>query len=123
MSVVFIAPHVVPETSITLPNPKLSNSEGLLNSLNLQRSMNGTRRTFVKVTPDVLLRMEFDLERTQVEMVYQFIKYYSNKEVRLIYFDGKTYRGYILSNPLQIQFKNATNSADVLIEFRGRLYE
>lgn len=122
MSTTILAPHFNPEVSITLPNPKLSNSINSNNTVKIIRSMDGTRRTYVKTNDDVTLRMEFDLSRLEAQALYELIFNYVDKKVRVITFDNTTYVCNILTNPVQLQFKNRWNSVDFLLELRGRVY-
>lgn len=63
MTLMLQAPYPDIQTTSILPNPKASDFQNQTHSLDVHRSMNGVKYTYVKSKPDRRLTMNFTLSR------------------------------------------------------------
>lgn len=73
-------PYPAIETTTALPNPQFSDTEDRRISVEVRRSLNGTKRSYVKTNLRVALDYDFTLRRGKALELREFIlKYYAEK--------------------------------------------
>lgn len=98
------APCEGPTAAILLPNPNVEDSEALEHQLNFNRSMNGTRHTYVKSSTDRKLIYEFsDIGRGKILEVQAFLKQFRGKRIRLTNFRGEIWKVFINQSGTEFQ--------------------
>lgn len=111
---------VAAQTTI-LPNPSLSDSVQPLSTVNLRRTMGGSRVTYVKSRGRKKYLWTFKLSTEKAWELRAFVKEYSSRVISIIDWNDNILRGYIRSNP--IEFNHAQydplchESVEVTLEF------
>jgi hypothetical protein len=119
------APFPTIEVATLLPNPELNDGIGNKHSFNLQRSMDGTKRTYIRTLTRKLLTFNFRLTRMKSLELQAFVNSYFSSRWRITDHLGRQFVGYLANNPFELQVANrALNSAgddyvDVTIQFEG----
>jgi hypothetical protein len=83
MSVILQAPYPQLETASILPNPEFSDVESHQHSVIIKRSMNNTKRTYVRSSDRFLLTYTFRLTRGKALEVEAFIRAYYGSKMKL----------------------------------------
>lgn len=102
MSVFLRAPYPSVQTTTTLPNPLLGDSEGATVEVATRRTLDGTLFTYVKTKHDRRrLHLNFRVTRTKGLEVYEFIRSYHASP--MLYYDhlDRIWLGYIMNNPFE----------------------
>lgn len=103
MSFILVAPVPLVETTTVLPNPKFGDSEAATGELNILRTVNGRRRTYVKSKNRRKLQWDFDLTRNKAMELFEFYRSYNSKKVFIKDHNDRRWEGFIVSNPLEIE--------------------
>lgn len=126
MSVQFRAPFPGVTTVCVLPNPRLGDSEANTDTVSLRRSMNGTKRTYVKSSTRRKLLLEFRLSREKAHEWINFVRSYHSTQLLYIDHLARTWSGYLMNNPVELEtFARGVGSAShgervsMTIEFEG----
>lgn len=120
MSFVMMAPHELVQTTILLPSPEFGDSDNIVAAINLKRSMNGKKRTYINTTPEEQLVYEFVLTREKTLEVLAFIDVYYTYNIRIINHKGETYVCKIMNDPIDISIFRYGEEANFRLELRGR---
>jgi hypothetical protein len=96
------APYPSIQSSVVLPSPKWGDSVGLVSTLQILRTMNGTRYTYVHSKDGrKTLQWDFTISRHKAFELRAFITaYHSYKIVVTDHNDDKWY-GYLINNPFE----------------------
>lgn len=121
------APWPGPTTTHFMPNPLSGDSVGSTNTLEIKRSMNGTRYSYVK-SRDQRKRLlwNFRLSKDKALEMRSFFDTYTGTQCKIIDHLGKEYIGYFITNPFD--FESVSRSVgspgnntihQIQIEFQG----
>jgi len=102
MSFTLQAPYPSIQTTSVLPNPTFGNSEGVVQSQNIKRSIDGTVRTYIKRAGRRKMAWSFVLTRNKAVELREFAHSYHASKILAEDHDGRRYAGYIMNNPLEI---------------------
>jgi len=95
------APASGPLTTTLLPNPKFSDHDRLRATVTIRRTIDGAIHTYVKKkSKSKSYLWDFKLTKNKALELLEFYKAYNADEV-LVYWEDRTYRGYIKNNPLE----------------------
>lgn len=129
MSFILSAPVPLIETTTVLPNPKFGDSEGTTGELNILRTVNGRRRTYVKSKGRRKLRWDFNLSRNKALELLEFYRSYNSRSIFVEDHNGRRWVGWITNNPFEIEMARrgvptrqdwpVGEIATVTIEFEG----
>lgn len=121
MSFVMMAPHQLVQTTMLLPSPEFGDSDNIVAAINLKRSMNNTKRTYINVPSDEYLIYEFILTRGKTLEVIEFLKIYYPYDVRIINHKNETYVCKIMTDPFDFSLFRVAEESTFRLELRGRL--
>lgn len=99
MSFVMQAPVPGIETTSVLPSPQFNNTEGRRLFVEMRRSMNNKKRSYVKSNTRSKLSYSFEVTRNKGEEIKQFILSYYGSKIRWTDHLGDVWEGYFTSNP------------------------
>jgi hypothetical protein len=128
MSVRLAAPYPAIEAVTYLPNPEFGDSEGTVNFLDLKRSINSTRYTYVRAKDGrKRLQFRFGLTRMKALELRAFIFAYHSTKISLTDHLGQVWHGYITTNPNEFESTSAIKGTpgtgsvrvNIQIEFEG----
>lgn len=86
---------------ILLPSPELADTRNQLNSVVLNRAMDGTVITYVRRISGSLRQYSFLLTRKKSIEYYQFMQRYLGQQVTILWL-SETLVGYIKVNPVEL---------------------
>jgi len=125
--VVLEAPFEAIDAVIILPNPLHTDTENLISSINLRRSMNNKKYTYVKSSDNRILRYTFTLNRNKALELQDFFRFYNANFMKMSNWKGEIWKVQLKTNP--IDFSQVTRYSptgarvDVNLEFEGtRVY-
>lgn len=126
MTVRLGAPYPALQTFTYLPNPQFGDLEGARQTVNVKRTINNTRYSYVK-TKDTRkrLQLQFTLTRGKALELRAFIVSYYRSKVQLVDHLGETWVGYITTNPNEFESTGRAVGApgnelqNIQIEFEG----
>jgi hypothetical protein len=101
MSVILQAPFPSLTTATILPNPQLANVESHRQTVEFHRSLNNTKRTYVKSSSRKLLTFAFRLTKGKALELEAFIKLFYASRIKMIDHEGKTWIVNFESNPFE----------------------
>ena len=124
------APYPLLQTTTMLPNPRFSDSEALMVSVNRKVAMDGTRYTYVKRKDQRRkLVWSFTLTRNKALELRAFIYSYFASKVKAIDHNGREWIGHLTSNPFEFDTTERAAPAiapmlrgehvNIAIEFEG----
>ncbi len=117
------APYHSLQTTILLPCPIFDDTENLISDINLKRAMNGETYTYVKRSPNKILRYTWKLARMKALEVQEFIRFYNSSEMRAINWKGEVWRLHMINNPSDFaqvsRWDPTTDRTDISLEFEG----
>jgi hypothetical protein len=129
MAFTFLAPLPLPETTTVLPNPNFSNSEATTAEVNILRTVNGSRRTYVKTKQRRRLQWNFTTTRNKALELFEFYRSYHAHEIFVRDQDERTFRGFIVNNPFEIEISRrgapaiqnwpVGETCEIQVEFEG----
>ena len=111
MSVILQAPYPVIETTTTLPNPQFSDVEGRKVQVEVRRSMNNTKRTYVKSNERRALTYSFRLTRAKALELRALVTAYYRSKLLLTNHKNERWLVNFTSNPFE--FTGSERAADV----------
>jgi hypothetical protein len=115
MAFTLLSPSPLIETVTVLPNPNFGDTESTAAELNILRTVDGSRRTYVKTrgsggsTNSRRLRWDFRLTRTKALELLEFYRSYSSVKVAIEDHNGRTWVGNFVNNPLEVQMARRGN--------------
>lgn len=131
MAFTLTAPVPLIETTTVLPNPKFGDSEGTTGELNILRTVNGRRRTYVKSKGRRKLKWDFNLSRNKALELFEFYRAYNSQSIFVQDHNNRRWVGFIVNNPFEIEMsrRGAPTRQDwpvgeicqVTLEFEGTL--
>ena len=90
-------------TNIVLPNPQFGDSEATTGELNIIRSVNGKRRTYVKSKGGRRkLNWSFRLTRNKSLELLEFMRSYHGDTIFIEDHNGRLWQGNIVTNPFEM---------------------
>ena len=101
MSFLLEAPFPALTTSTLLPSPLFSNTNAAQHEINIKRSNDGTRRTYVKNIPRRKLIWNFRLDREKGLELRKFLSTYYADKIKITDQDGTVWFGYLTNNPFE----------------------
>jgi hypothetical protein len=110
------------------PNPVFGDAESALQTMEIKRSINNTRYTYVKTRNQRRrLSFRFDLSQAKAFELMEFIRSYHRVQVQIVDHLSQKWIGYIITNPNEVesQAKAIKNEGamfghgNVQIEFEG----
>lgn len=105
------APYPAIETTSILPNPEFSDVQTGKSEIQIRRSMNNTKRTYVKSSTRELLSYTFSLTRGKSLELQAFIEAYYRFQIKLTNHKAEIWVVNIVNNPFE--FTGAGRSASV----------
>jgi hypothetical protein len=128
MSVRLAAPYPGTQCISYLPNPEFGDSEGQVSFIEIKRSINSTRYTYVRAKDGrKRLQMRFTMTRMKALELRAFIYAYHSTRMSLTDHLGNLWVGYITTNPNELENVSAIfgtvgtgqTRASIQIEFEG----
>lgn len=97
------APYPGLQTTTILPNPALSDTEGLTDAVISKRAMDGTLYTYVR-TKNGRRKMQwtFRLSRNKGLELIAFLRSYFASSIHVVDHNGRTWVGNFTNNPFEI---------------------
>ena len=96
------APYPALQTTIILRRPSFSDGESLTDSVNMKRSTNGTRYTYVKTKNGRRkITWKFDLTRPKSIELMNFMAAYFSSKVQVVDHRGRIWIGNFTNNPVE----------------------
>lgn len=99
MSVIIQAPYPQVETATILPNPQFSDVESHQHSVAFKRSMNNTKRTYVKSSSRYILTYAFRMTRGKTLELEAFVKSYYGSRIKMTNHNNEDWLVYLSNNP------------------------
>ncbi len=131
MAFILVAPVPLTETTTVLPNPNFGDQEGATGELNILRTVNGRRRTYVISKERRKLRWDFTLSRNKALELFEFYLSYNAERISIKDHNERRWVGIITNNPFELQMDRrgvptrqnwpVGESCAVTIEFEGTL--
>ena len=122
------APYPAIETITVLPNPEFGDSESLTNTVSIRRSMNGTKRTYVKRNARRRMLLDYTLSREKSLELILFVRQYHSTRLGFQDHLGREWQGYLINNPVELEtvrrgngVSNSSERVTVRLEFEGEL--
>jgi len=98
------APHPLIQTTTVLPNPLFGDQEASTGSINILRSINGVRRTYVKSRAGRRkFKWDFSLTRNKALELLEFYTSYHSHIIFIEDHNGRKWLGNITNNPFEIE--------------------
>ena len=119
MSVILKAPAASPETTSILPNPELADVENSQKQLFIKRAMDGTKRTYVRRSPNRLLTYTFRLQRAKLLEVEEFVRSYHSQSILMINHKGENWTVSFVSNPFEFGIDRRGNDGVITFNLEG----
>lgn len=101
MSFILQAPVPALQTTTQLPSPQFNDSEGRRLVVDVKRSMNNTKRSYVKSSARSRVTYTFLLSRMKALELRAFIQSYYAAKLRWIDNLGDVWQGYLTGNPVE----------------------
>lgn len=95
-STAFMAPHNLPQTTIVLPNPKLSNDVVGVNQVIVKPFTDGSIKTYKRTSNRRIFSLSFELTQAKDEELRRFVRAYSAVQWRFFHWDQTTWAVYLL---------------------------
>ena len=86
---------------ITLPSPELNDTRNQLNSVQLERAMDGTVVTTVKRVTGEKRSFQLILTRKKSIELYRFLQLYIDEKLTILW-GSETLVGYVLGDPVEL---------------------
>jgi len=121
------APYPALTTTTQLPNPKFGDTEGILASFDMKRTMSGQKYTYVKPRGRMKMLWSFDLARKKAQELRELYNAYNSSQVKITDHIGNTYVGYFTSNPFEFESvarhsaRAGYSAQQIQVEFEGTL--
>jgi len=90
------------QTTTLLPSPEFNDSESRRLSVEMKKTVDGTKFTYVKKNTRSKLLYTFALSRLKMLEVRAFIQAYFRAKVRITNHKGEVWEGHFVSNPFEI---------------------
>lgn len=103
MTFTLVAPNPLIETTTKLPNPNFGDQEGATGELNILRTVNGRRRTYIISKDRRKLRWDFTLSRNKALELFEFYRSYNAERITIKDHNNRQWVGIITNNPFEIQ--------------------
>jgi len=114
------APLPAVQTTSFLPNPQKGDVENLLHNIDLKRSMNGTKYTYVKSNSNRRLTYEFRLTRMKGLELRAFIQSYYDSEIKMTNHKAEVWHVRLVNNPFE--FSSASGeTVTIQLQFEGEM--
>ncbi len=115
-----LAPLPTIAAKIYLPNPQFGEGEGHTVQVIPKRSWGGTLYTFVK-TKNSRRKFSFSIQMSRLkgEEFKRFLLMYHKDQLRLIDHLGRSWDGWITSNPIEFSTTTRGSIMEVEFEFEG----
>lgn len=114
------APYPAIQTATGLPNPQLSDVQSRKISLEIRRSMNNTKRTYVQTNQRQALTYVIRMSRQKSLELEEFIKAYYAADVRLTNHKGEVWLVKFTANPFEFAEAGRDN-VTITLNFEGTL--
>jgi hypothetical protein len=101
MSFILIAPLPDATTTTVLPNPRFNDIQGRRLQVDLKRSMNNVKRTYVKSSDRQATTYTFLLSRMKGLELREFVLAYQASKIRWVDHRGDVWEGYFTRNPFE----------------------
>ncbi len=119
MTVILKAPAISPETVTILPNPELADVENSQKSLFIKRAMDGTKRTYVRRSPNRLLTYVFRLQRLKMLELEAFVRSYQSQGIWMTNHKGEMWTVQFVSNPFEFGIDRRQNDGVITLNLEG----
>lgn len=125
MSFILQAPVPALQTQTILPSPQFNDSESRRLSVDVKRSMNNTKRTYVKSNTRSRTTYTFLLARNKALELRAFFQSYYAAKLRWIDEKGDFWEGYLIGNPIEFSTAGRANGwpgeeyVEVTIQLEG----
>lgn len=85
-----------------LPSPQFSDSRALQHDVNVKRTLNGSRRTYVKHKPRRRFLWQFSLSRMKALELRAFVECFHSELMTIVDHCDETWSGYLTNNPFEL---------------------
>lgn len=120
MAMLIQAPANTPQSSVTLPNPQLGDTDSQDVVLNVKRAISGVKYTHIKRNSQRVLTFDLLLTRAKAQELQLFVEYYYGEEMRLFDWRDRIWKG-IWEAPEFILVPDRINEyTTVAVSFRGQ---
>jgi len=113
------APFPNPQTIIVLPSPEFGDGRARVNAMNLQRTVDGSVRTYIKRITNEKIGYSFKLSRAKGEEFRQFMLLYLPYQMEFVNHKDELWRVYITNDPTQLSFDSPSETCSVTLEAEG----
>ncbi len=105
------APYPLLQTTTILPDPKFSDSEGLMIVVTRKLAMDGTKYTYIKNKGRRKLSWSFRLTRNKALELRAFIQCYFASPIQVTYYNGRVWVGNFVENPFEFDTAESAGPA------------
>lgn len=129
MSFILQAPYPALAATTQLPNPELSDGEGLTDEVSPFHALDGTLRTYVKTKGGRRrLFWDFLLARPKALELRAFLRVYFASQIKITDHHDRVWVGYFASNPFELTTDRGSQTnidsvraerASIRLEFEG----
>jgi hypothetical protein len=106
------------QTTTVLPDPEWSNSEALASEINIRRSINGLKYSYIKQKSRRKLIFNFNLTEPKAQELRSFLHSYLDSEIKLIDHNDIIWIGIITNNPFEFS-STLPDYRNIQLEFEG----
>lgn len=85
-----------------LPSPEFSDSRALQHDVNVKRTLDGTRRTYVKHKPRRRFVWQFNLSRMKALELRAFVECFHSDRLSITDHCDNEWSGYLTNNPFEL---------------------
>ena len=127
MSIELAAPYPSIQTISILPNPQFGDTEALVDSITVTRTMDGTQYTYVKSKPRRKINLQIQISKMKGLELRAFMESYFSTKMRLTDHLGQVWIGYLINNPFVFDTTKKSSESPggemqtIQIEFEGEL--
>ena len=112
------APYPAIQTTSVLPDPQFSDTQNAQQSISINRTIDGTRYSYVKKPGIKKLVYHFSLSRMKAEELKAFIGSYYRAQILLTNHKGERWVVWFTANPFDFAFK-ANDTVEIDLEMQG----
>ena len=113
------APYPAIQSTTVLPDPQFSDTQNAVQSLNIQRTIDGTRYSYAKKPGLKKLVYHFSLSRMKAEELKAFLGAYYGAKVLLTNHKGERWSVWFTANPFDFVYKGR-ETVEMDLEFQGQ---
>jgi len=112
------APYPTIQTTTVLPDPQLGDTQNAQQSISINRTIDGTRYSYVKKPGLKKLVYHFSLSRMKAEELKAFIAAYYRAKILLTNHKGELWAVWLTANPFDFAYKG-NDTVEIDLEMQG----